>query len=953
MSVTRPTGEQLLFNSSKTGEWVLDDYLEAAERGTRTLGALIADLFDTGGVLRQNISQFRISTTRELETRFGTFVNPSIGWVGTGAYFPRYRGTWASGVDFKQSDYAEYLGIVYLCTSDHVSTGVFDSSKFVTLINSPAVGALSNVTPAADTLAYFTSGTTAASTPITPFARSLLDDANSAAMRATLGFDADYVSKTLGTRQTIASGLRAFGVLESTNISGLLASYGSQQAQLTSNALRFSVGATYEAIAATETARITFGGYSDTGVGQFSILLGTVTVTKTAGGGAGSVVTSVQTGASASFGATVTMTFTDPGRFNFSGVGTGNPTGLTYSPGISLSFNGWTAVLTGTFAAGDTYTFVGVPAPAQRFGVAHDGRAAVGEFSFAGLTVAPTLSRSRVGASAAGVSSQAILDSTSGFTWVRQFLSAPSLSPSFLGEISDLWHFVADGNTFSLRADQSILTEIGFYVDNSTRAQQRFGLYSSLETGAGSPWNIFVAGSAPNFFSGQVGIGDLPTSFSDKLVVKITGAGNDAVAAFDSQLSGVVSFRIGGATRGWVGWTAATFTIGGTGATGLALTAGGATRLSIDTAGAVAIPGTLTLGANAAAPLQAIPLQQLETTHGLVNRVINGAFEVDEWNLGVGILVGNRSYIVDRWFGQSFPSNAFSAGQATLAAPGYRVSLSANTYAPTNPPPAHLYNAFRQFIEGSIIRDCKFGSSGARSLAVSFIVSSSLTGPHAISFTNLSETRSYVATYTVNVAGAWEYKTILIPGDTGGSWDLDYLVNEDALGVCFDFGSGSDREASTLNTWVDGYFTRRSGCVRHIQTSGAFLRIDGFQLLVNDSALPFIPRLASEELWLGRRYMQRLQYPPLRGVVSAGGQPARMGMVLPVHMRGVPTVLFLGSLSVYDGSNTGTINSALIQYNRQTSIELDCPLATGGPLTVGRACVAYVNTGSIIVNAEY
>jgi hypothetical protein len=951
MSVTRPTGEQLLFNSSKTGEWVLDDYLEATERGSRTLGALIADLFDTGGALRQNINQFRLSSTRELETRFGTFVSPSLGWVGTGAYFPRYRGTWTSGVDYKESDYAERLGVVYLCTSDHTSTGVFDTSKFVTLINSPAVGALSNVTPAADTLAYYTSGTTAASTPITPFARSLLDDANSAAMRATLGFDADYVSKSLGTFQTMTSGLRSLGVLESTSISGLLATYGGQQAQLTSEALRFNGGARYSAVSATQSARISFGGYGP-GVGQFSTPLGTVTVVKTAGGGAGSISTSVQSGAGATFGATVTLTFTAPAIFNVTGAGTGNPTGLSYSSGMSLSFNGWTAILTGAFTTGDTYTFNGVPADVQRFGVTEAGLAAIGDsFSAASLFISNTLAG--LGAQAQGVSAAPRIGTGTGTTTFSGFLSDPVLAAGFTGNIASLRHFSASAGSMSLGGGQTLAQEAGFYVGNLPLATQRFGLYADLVASAAAAWNVYAAGSAPNFFSGQVGIGDLPTNFPDKFVVKITGAGNTAVAAYDSEATGVSTYRVGGAARGEIHWNNSTFTIGGTGASALALTAGGATRLSIDTSGAVTIPGSLTLGANAAGALQAVPLQQLETTHGLVNRAINGAFEVDEWNIGVRILVGNRSYIVDRWFGQSFPSNALSAGQATLAAPGYRVSLSANTYVPTNPPPAHLYNAFRQFIEGSIIRDCKFGSSGARSLAVSFIVSSSLTGPHAISFTNLSETRSYVATYTVNVAGAWEYKTILIPGDTGGSWDLDYLVNEDALGVCFDFGSGSDRETSTLNTWVDGYFTRRSDCVRHIQTSGAFLRIDGFQLLVNNSALPFIPRLASEELWLCRRYMQRLQYPPLRGVVAAGGQPARMGMVLPVHMRGVPTVLFLGSLSVYDGSNTGTINSASIQYNRQTSIELDCPLATGGPLTLGRACVAYVATGSIIVNAEY
>lgn len=51
--VTRPTGDQLRFESSKTGNHVLDDYLEAAEKGNRTLGDMLNDLFDpVTGLLR-------------------------------------------------------------------------------------------------------------------------------------------------------------------------------------------------------------------------------------------------------------------------------------------------------------------------------------------------------------------------------------------------------------------------------------------------------------------------------------------------------------------------------------------------------------------------------------------------------------------------------------------------------------------------------------------------------------------------------------------------------------------------------------------------------------------------------------------------------------------------------------------------------------------------------------
>lgn len=60
----------------------------------------------------------------------------------------------------------------------------------------------------------------------------------------------------------------------------------------------------------------------------------------------------------------VTVTFTGPGTFSVSGPGTGNPSGLAYTRGMTLSFNGWSVTLDGTPAAGDTLRVGPVPNPA-------------------------------------------------------------------------------------------------------------------------------------------------------------------------------------------------------------------------------------------------------------------------------------------------------------------------------------------------------------------------------------------------------------------------------------------------------------------------------------------------------------------------------------------------------------------------------------------------------------
>jgi flagellar hook-associated protein 1 FlgK len=67
-------------------------------------------------------------------------------------------------------------------------------------------------------------------------------------------------------------------------------------------------------------------------------------------------VTGVAPPAGANLTQPVTITFTGPNTFDVTGVGTGNPTGLTFTPGMTLSYNGWSATMRGSPAAGDVFT---------------------------------------------------------------------------------------------------------------------------------------------------------------------------------------------------------------------------------------------------------------------------------------------------------------------------------------------------------------------------------------------------------------------------------------------------------------------------------------------------------------------------------------------------------------------------------------------------------------------
>ena len=59
MAITRPTGDQLRFNSSVNGEIILDAYLEDAEIGNTTLANLLGQAFDTSGQFKTGFKKLK------------------------------------------------------------------------------------------------------------------------------------------------------------------------------------------------------------------------------------------------------------------------------------------------------------------------------------------------------------------------------------------------------------------------------------------------------------------------------------------------------------------------------------------------------------------------------------------------------------------------------------------------------------------------------------------------------------------------------------------------------------------------------------------------------------------------------------------------------------------------------------------------------------------------------
>lgn len=257
----------------------------------------------------------------------------------------------------------------------------------------------------------------------------------------------------------------------------------------------------------------------------------------------------------------------------------------------------------------------------------------------------------------------------------------------------------------------------------------------------------------------------------------------------------------------------------------------------------------------------AVTLASLANSGYLRNRIINGAMAISQRN-GIGAVnVSSDSYTLDRWLNRVSGGGVITNQQSSSVVPAnfsYSAALTVQT-ADSSIAATDVYD-FEQRIEGFNTADLGWGTSAALPVTLSFWVRSSVTGTYGVGLQSASYTRSYVATYTINSANTWEYKTITVPGDTGGTQNNS---NGLGVGVCFDLGSGSNCNATAGSWGAGGGLWRTSGCVNWIANSGATFYITGVQLEVGTQATPFEWRQYTTELQLCQRYYEKSHLPSI------------------------------------------------------------------------------------------
>ena len=336
--------------------------------------------------------------------------------------------------------------------------------------------------------------------------------------------------------------------------------------------------------------------------------------------------------------------------------------------------------------------------------------------------------------------------------------------------------------------------------------------------------------------------------------------------------------------------------------------------------------------------------------------LINGAMAIDQRNSGASITANDSTFVVDRWKFRCSQASKLTAEQVTdvPSGQGFYYSTKITSSSALSVGASDFFN-FAQLLEGQDITQLMFGSANAKTITVSFWVKSSLTGNFALGFNNFQgSARAYPAEYVINSANTWEKKTVVVPGDTSGTW---VSTNATGLGIIWNLGYGSNAHG-TKNAWNAGDTSSFSGAVNLVATSGATLFITGVQLEVGNfdanSIAPFQHESFGNSFHRCQRYCQKYLQPPLVGVANATQTVARASMSLQARMRTNPTASQVGGNFVWFNTNGHQPQSSGFSatYTDEDTFEADVTMTATGN-TVPSICKVYQSGNAyLLLSAE-
>ena len=241
------------------------------------------------------------------------------------------------------------------------------------------------------------------------------------------------------------------------------------------------------------------------------------------------------------------------------------------------------------------------------------------------------------------------------------------------------------------------------------------------------------------------------------------------------------------------------------------------------------------------------------------NIVINGAMQVSQRGTSF-TNVGAQEYTLDRFITlHSYGGTQMGVSQSSTSPDGFSNSYKLDVNTADTSIGAAEFVFIRHKLEAQDLQQLAYGTSGAKSITLSFYVRSNVTGTYAICLQQKDNGSKQVnGSYTINSANTWERKTFTCAGDTSGVIDND---NGHGLDILWTLVAGSDRTSGSVrSTWTAHANADESvGHTANIlsSTSNNF-HLTGVQLEVGDTATSFEHRSYGEELARCQRYYEKI-----------------------------------------------------------------------------------------------
>ena len=312
------------------------------------------------------------------------------------------------------------------------------------------------------------------------------------------------------------------------------------------------------------------------------------------------------------------------------------------------------------------------------------------------------------------------------------------------------------------------------------------------------------------------------------------------------------------------------------------------------------------------------------------NRIINGDFLIDQRNSSANSTPASTLNVIDRWKVNIFGSGRCLVGQnlGAVASPPNFTSYYGMKVTTTTTVGSGDYFFFSQVIEGVNMVDWLWGTSNAKPVTLSFWAYSSLTGTMGGFVRNSGATagnytRSYPFTFSVSSANTWEYKTIVIAGDTTGQW-ITGQVDGPEVGIELWNGTAFQNTAST---WSAGNFTGPSGGTANFAgTLNSYLYLTGIQVELGSVATQFERRHFNFELAACQRYYETTV--ARMGGYHTAGNFLRSSVYFNTKKRPAGTPGFT-VVSTLENSNMGSLSLDNSNFDQSSARILASVTATG------------------------